>query len=168
MYWQRLNKYHGAIHTKIWSFTFVQGQPFGNAHSTTWACSCNSEDEWPWHPMDTPSLEAIATWGGYHEMQHIHMPFHLVQCCSCLQAQGNTALFSLVAKSCTLKNDILAYTVLAVVRWAQNIDMTSPWKKNDTTLVVSLHQFCQDIIPGIIYTVSSVIRDTLFPLFSLG
>jgi hypothetical protein len=27
---------------------------------------------------------------------------------------------------------------------------------------------CQDIIPGIIYTVSSVMRDTLFPLFSLG
>jgi hypothetical protein len=27
---------------------------------------------------------------------------------------------------------------------------------------------CQDIIPGIIYTVSSVVRDTLFPLFSLG
>ncbi len=28
--------------------------------------------------------------------------------------------------------------------------------------------WCQDIIPGIIYTVSSVMHNMLFPIFSLG
>jgi hypothetical protein len=34
--------------------------------------------------------------------------------------------------------------------------------------IISTVRGGQDIIPGIIYTVSSVVRDTLFPLFSLG